>query len=161
MKTTIKFAALLLTLTVLASACNKTKTNSKRFINAGEWTVTELSVDGTNEDELPEWHIKDCEIYDESCHGDWENEEGGHTEFVWQFRDKGDVFEISRQAEEEGDDHDHEHEHNHAEEEAIAQCYAFSGVYEVVERKKKSMEFKSTATLGHSGSTVVIKIEKK
>ena len=57
--------------------------------------------------------------------------------------------------------HSEIHVHNHADEEVAEQCYNFSGVYEVVSAKKKAMEFSSTATLGHTGSTVVIKIEKK
>ncbi len=145
------------TIVLLLSACNKTNVNSNRFIDGGEWTVTELSVDGTNEDELPSWHIEECDVYAESCHGEWENEEGGHAEFVWQFRDKGQTLEISRQA---GEHEGHDHGHDHAEEEANAQCYAFSGVYDVVEDGKDMMEFKSVATLGHAGSAVVIKIQK-
>ncbi len=157
MKTSL-YTVTLVFAVVFMTACNKTKTYSKRLMKAGEWKVTELSVNGTNEAELPSWDINDCDIYDEPCLGDWENEEGGHSEFIWQFRDKGKTFEISRQAEEE---EGHEHEHDHAEEEAAAQCYAFSGTYEVEEHKKDKMEFKSTSTLGHSGQTVVIKIEKK
>ena len=159
----IKTATLLLMVAILAAACNKTKTVSTRLIDAGEWTVTELSVDGTNEAELPGWHIKSCKIYEESCHGEWKNDEGGEAEFIWQFREKGKTLEISRQEGEEGHDHDHGHDHghDHAAEEAIAQCYAFSGVYEVVEDGKENMEFKSTVTVGHAGKTVVLKIQKK
>ena len=157
MNTKIKAVTLLFAVALMAVACNKTQSTSNRFIKAGEWKVTELSVDGTNADELPHWEIEDCEIYDESCHAEWANDEGGHAEFVWQFRDSGDTFEISRQA---GEHDGHDHGHDHAEEEAIAQCYSFSGVYEVKERKKDMMEFTSTATLGNPGSTVVIKIEK-
>ena len=139
--------------------CNKTKKTSNRLIKAGEWKVTELSVDGTNEDELPTWEISDCDIYNESCTGEWENDEGGHTEFIWQFRDKGDTFEISRQAEE--DEHGHSHSHDHADEEVAEQCYNFSGVYEVVSSSKDEMEFKSTVTTGYNGQEVVIKISKQ
>ena len=81
MKTSIKTITLLLAVGLLATACNKTRTNSNRLIKGGEWTVTELSVDGTSEAELPSWEIEDCEIYDESCHAEWANEEGGHAEF--------------------------------------------------------------------------------
>lgn len=153
MRTNIKTAILVLSVAFLAAACNKSKTYSNRLIKSGEWTVTELSVDGTNESELPNWHIEECDIYAESCHGEWENAEGGHAEFIWQFRDKGKTFEISRQ---EGS-----HSHSHADEEAAAQCYAFSGIYDVIKHKKKSMEFATTTAQGHSGKTVVIKIEKQ
>ncbi len=139
------------------SSCNKTKKVSKRFMKSGEWKVTELSVDGVNEDELPTWEIEDCDIYKESCEGEWKNDEGGHSEFIWQFREKGETFEISRQAEEEAG---HSHTHDHAAEEAAAQCYNFSGVYEVISSKKDEMEFRSTATAGHNGKQVVIKISK-
>ena len=96
MRINIKVATLVLSVALLAAGCNKSKTYSKRLIKAGEWTVTELSVDGTNEAELPSWHIQLCDIYAQSCYADWENEEGGHAEFIWQFRDKGKTFEISR-----------------------------------------------------------------
>lgn len=135
-------------------ACNKSKKYSNRLMKAGDWHVTELSVDGVNEAELPEWHIEDCDIYEESCYGEWENAEGGHAEFIWQFRDKGETFEISRQEAEDG------HTHDHASEEAVAQCLNFSGVYEVVSHKKDQMEFKSTTAYGFNGKTVIIKIEK-
>jgi len=158
MRSSLTIALHISTMAFLGTACNKTKTNSNRLMKAGEWTITELSVDGTNEAELPEWEIEDCDIYDESCHGEWKNEEGGHSEFVWQFRNSGDDFEISRQAEEE---EGHSHEEDHAAEEAAAQCFAFSGIYEVVTRKKDEMEFTSTTTEGYPGSTVVIKISKK
>ncbi len=147
----------MITLLIGVVSCNKTKSTSKKFMKAGEWKVTELSVDGTNEDELPTWEVSDCEIYAESCMAEWKNDEGGHAEFVWQFRDKGDTFEISYQAEEEG----HEHEHDHAAEEAAAQAYNFSGIYTVVDKSKKNMEFSSSATLGYNGSAVTIKIEKQ
>ena len=79
MKTSIKTLTLLLAVGLLATACNKTRTNSNRLIKGGEWTVTELSVDGTSEDELPTWEIDECDIYDESCTGEWANDEGGHA----------------------------------------------------------------------------------
>ena len=139
----------------VVSSCNKTKITSERFIKAGEWKVTELSVDGVNEDELPKWEIEDCDIYEESCFGEWKNEEGGHAEFIWQFSEKANTFEISHQASDE-----HDHEGDHAAEEAAVQAYNYSGVYEVIEKSKTEMEFESSRTSGHSGNTVKIKIEK-
>lgn len=142
---------------LILASCNKTNKVSNQFIDAGEWNATTLSVDGTQEDELPILEIMACEIYDEVCMGEWKNEEGGHAVIAWQFRDKGETFEISSQgAEEEGEGH----EHDHAEEEALAQSYAFSGVYTVTSSDKDVMEFSSTATLGHPGQTVVLRIEK-
>lgn len=156
---TVKLVALSTILIVGAAACNKTKSTSKKFMKAGEWTITELSVDGTNEDELPTWEIEDCDLYNESCFGEWKNEEGGHAEFIWQFREDANTFEISHQAEEE--DHDHEEEHDHAAEEAAEQAYNFSGVYDVVVKDKEAMEFSSTGTSGFPGQMVSIKLQKK
>ncbi|MFK8037130.1 MAG: hypothetical protein AB8B74_02485 [Crocinitomicaceae bacterium] len=158
----IKIMTLSAILLVGMSACNKTKSTSNKFIKAGEWTISELSVDGTNEDELPIWEIEDCDLYNESCFGEWKNDEGGHAEFIWQFREKANTLEISHQIKEEEDDHDHEgEEHDHAAEEAAEQAYNFSGVYEVVKNDKESMEFSSSSTAGFPGQAVVIKIEKK
>lgn len=138
---------------IAVSSCNKTKVNSERFIKTGDWKVTELSINGVNEEELPTWEIDDCDVYDESCFGEWKNDEGGHAEFVWQFREKANAFEISHQD-------SGEHEHEHADEEAAEQAYSFSGVYEVVEKSKKTMKFQSMSTIGNNGSSVKITIEK-
>lgn len=152
--------SLILTVTVLAfgTACNKTKKVSKRFIDAGEWKVATLTVDGTAEDELPELEIEDCEIYtDAPCKGEWKNEEGGHAEFYWQFREKGETFEISHQAESEEEGH----AHDHAAEEAAEQCYHFSGIYQVISSSKDRIELSSTTTVGYPGNTVSLIMEKK
>lgn len=165
MKNIINSISLLALVLIVATSCNKTEKVSDNFISAGDWTITELSVDGTNEAELPEWEIKACDIYAASCEGHWKNDEGGETEFIWQFREKGKTFEISHQgaeAEESDDDHDdHDHDHDHAGMEVAVQAYNFSGVYEVLECSKDAMKFQSTAALGHSGKTVVISIAKK
>lgn len=133
------------------SACSKTKVSTNK-IGGEEWHVTELSVDGVNEDELPHLMFNDCNAYEESCTGQWKNHEGGKSNFAWQFRNKGKTFEISNQSELTGD---------HAQDEAVLQCQNFSGVYEVIERKKESMELKSKTTLAYSNQTVVIKLEKE
>jgi len=151
---TMAFSAILL---IGAAACNKTKSTSKKFMDAGEWTITELSIDGTNEDELPTWEIEDCDLYNESCFGEWKNEEGGRAEFIWQFREKANTFEISHQAEE----GEHDLEEDHAATEAAEQAYNFSGVYEVVNKEKEAMEFSSKNTSGFPGQMVSIKIQKK
>lgn len=159
MKRILIVAAGMLFLTGLNS-CNKVKSTSKRLMKTGDWKVTELSVNGVNEEELPKWEIDDCDIYDESCFGEWKNDEGGHAEFIWQFREKGEVFELSYQAEEHDHEEEGEHEHDHAAEEAAEQAANFSGVYEVEKKEKKVMEFTSSSTVGYSGSRVKIKVEK-
>lgn len=137
------------------SSCNKTKTTAKRFMKAGKWEVSELSVDATNEDELPTWEIGDCDIYKESCFGKWENEEGGQTNFVWQFSEKANTFEISHQIIGEVDEEDHPFQ------DVADQAYKFSGVYNVEKRKKDNMIFTSSQTVGFPNQNVKIEIKKK
>jgi len=153
MKRYSKIIIAVFSIAVLAVSCNKTKSTSKRLMKAGEWTVTELSVDGVNQEELPHWVIGDCNIYEESCVGSWQNDEGGATDFIWQVTSNGDSFVISRQGPDEGLEH--------ADEEMATQCFEFSGTYEIVESKKTTMKFTSTATEGFSGQTAVISLEKK
>lgn len=151
MKKIILLASTILIVALVFTACNKTKMYENR-LDGGEWNVTELSVDGVNETELPHWNIGDCDAYKESCTGEWKNHEGGNGKFVWQFREKGGKFEISNQSELTGD---------HAQDEVVMQCQNFSGVYDVIEHEKKSMKFESLATLGFTGKKVVITIEKE
>ncbi len=160
MKKIILLASVILTVALVFTACNKTKIYANR-LDGGDWKVTELSVDGTNEAELPKWTIGDCDAYKESCTGDWKNDHNHTAKFAWQFREKGKKFEISNQSKVEdvtagltGDMFFHA-------EELADQCVNFSGTYEVVEHKRKMMEFKSTTTIGFSGKTVIIKIEKE
>ncbi len=159
MKKSILFLSMVAVAILVVAACSKTNKATKRLIKAGEWTVTELSVDGTNEAELPKWDISNCDPYSEVCIGKWENDEGGHADFAWQFNNNGGQFTISHQAEDH--DHEHEHEHDHATEEAAAQAYAFSGTYTVEESSKTKMRFTTTAATGYPGQSVVIVIEKK
>lgn len=44
-------------------------------------------------------------------------------------------------------------------EEVEQQIFKFSGDYEVVERKRKSMTFESNSTVGFEGEKVVIRVE--
>lgn len=138
---------------LLVASCNKTKATSKCFIKAGEWAVTELSVNGENQEELPHLVIGDCDIYKESCIGSWQNDEGGASDFVWQFNNNGTSFIISRQGPEEGLEH--------ADEEMATQCFEFSGTYDVVENEKTKMKFTSSIIDAFPGQSVVITIEKK
>ncbi|XOV67985.1 MAG: hypothetical protein ACFHU9_02205 [Fluviicola sp.] len=159
MKKSIVYLSMITTAIFFVAACSKTNQNTKRLFKAGEWKVTELSVDGTNEAELPTWEISKCDPYEEVCIGKWENDEGGHADFAWQFNNDGAQFVISHQAEDH--DHEHEHEHDHAAEEAAEQAYNFSGTYNVEESGKKKMRFTTTNAVGYPGQSVVIVIEKK
>lgn len=138
-------------LVIVFVSCNKTKKYSKR-IDGNEWTVVELSVDGVNETNIPIIEFDKCNIYKESCKGEWKNNNGGEAHMAWQFRENGTLFEISNQS---------DHIHKTEDIEAINQCIKFSGIYEVLENKKKNMAFKSSSLHGFPGKTVVMKLEKK
>ncbi|MDG1147123.1 MAG: hypothetical protein P8N52_02335 [Crocinitomicaceae bacterium] len=153
MKKYIKLFVAVFSIALLSVSCNKTKSTSKRLMKAGEWNVSELSVDGVSQEELPHWVIGDCDIYNESCVGSWQNDEGGATDFIWQVTNNGDSFTISRQGPEEGLEH--------ADQEVAVQCFEFSGTYDILESDKKTMKLTSTATDGFSGQTAIITLEKK
>jgi len=155
MKTLILFVAI-----ITFFACNKTKLYTNR-LDGGEWSVTSLTVDGTNQDELPHWNINECDAYDETCIAEWKDHHSNIAKFAWQFRDKGKAFEISNQTSfEEATEGLSGHDF-FAAEENLDQCQSFSGVYEVVTHKKKEMEFKSNSTVGYPEQTVIIKIVKQ
>jgi hypothetical protein len=140
----------------ILTACNKTKQSSSRLMKGGRWEVTELTVDGTAQTVLPDLIIEDCDIYDETCYGEWEGG-GGHAYFAWQFRDKGKVFELSRQNMPEDDGHSHGAAGLAMEQ----QCYDFSGVYQVEESSSTAFTFTSSSTAGFSGKKVVMKLAKE
>lgn len=62
MKKIILLASVTLIVALVFTACNKTKMYANR-LDGGEWKVTELSVDGVNEAELPHWNIADRMIH--------------------------------------------------------------------------------------------------
>lgn len=142
-----------LSIAMLVASCNKTKSASKKFVRAGEWNVTELSVDGESQEELPHLLIGDCDLYNESCIGSWQNDEGGATDFIWQITNGAKSFVISRQGPDAGLEH--------ADEEMATQCFEFSGTYEIIENEKTRMKLKSTATEGFPGQTAIITLGKK
>lgn len=154
--------ALVLALFGLAlTSCNKTVKISNQLAGA-TWNVTELTVDGTSAAFIPVLEFEECDVFEELCVGKWMDDDGEHVEFYWQVRSSNDEFEISYFAEE--DDHDEEEEegHEHGGTAALSlQCAALSGVYQIVEQDKNSMLVSSTATVGHTGETVRIKIEKQ
>lgn len=136
---------------VLLSGCNKTKSVSNR-LDDQKWTVTELSVDGVGQTQLPKIKFKECEIYKESCTGLWYLGEEGHAGIAWQIRDKGKTMEISNQA---------DHAHGIEDVKASEQCIAFAGVYKVISSKRKKMEFETTAAFAYPGKKVVLKMERQ
>ncbi|RYM35506.1 hypothetical protein ERX46_00525 [Brumimicrobium glaciale] len=148
-----KLTILLLATAFIFAACDKNNRASKKLMKAGTWEVVELSVDGQNITPLPTWQVNDCDIYETLCTATW-TLEGKQSQFYWQFNEKAELFTISRiVAPEDCEDF--------YTEEVEQQTFKFSGDYEVVERKRKSMTFESSKTLGFEGEKVVIRVEKK
>jgi hypothetical protein len=148
-----KATILLFALAFILVACDKNKRASKKLMKAGTWEVVELSVDGQNTSPLPTWDVNDCDIYETLCTASWKLE-GKQSQFYWQFNKKAELFTISRiVAPEDCEDF--------YTEEVEQQTFKFSGDYEVVERKRKTMTFESAKTLGFEGNTVVIRIERR
>lgn len=129
-------------------ACDKNKKLSKRL--SGEtWKVSTFTVGGAAKQDLAEINFDDCNIYDENCTATWMLE-GQSANFIWQFREKGKVFEISNQSSLSTDI-----------EPAILQCMNLSGIYDVTDNGKTSMTISSNATFGYEGQSVEIKLAKQ
>lgn len=145
---------LTLVIAIIVVACDKDKRASKRFMRPGTWEVTKLTVDGNNVTTgAVEWHVSECDIYENLCTGGWDLEEK-QSRFYWQFNEKASVFTLSRVvAPEDCEDF--------YTEEVEQMTYKFSGEYTVIESKRKSKIFESRKTIGHDGSTVRIEMEWK
>ncbi len=131
-------------------SCSKTKRYSKR-LDANKWQVKEITIDGVAESNLPEILFKECDVYNESCEGSWITPEGGRSSFIWQFRNNGKEFEISNQT---------DHVHNFQDVKAAEQCINYSGVYKVIDSKRKLLYIETTNSFGHKGKVVKITFEK-
>jgi len=136
---------------ILVSACNKT-THYSNLLTGEKWAITEFTVDGDPQEELPHLEFEDCKIYDESCTGDLVTHEGGKAHFIWQIRDKGKTFEYSDQT---------EHTHAEADHHAIEISAALSGIFSIEEKSRKTMTMNSSALNGFIGKKVIIKLEKE
>ena len=148
--TKAKIVQAILFISLLLMFCDKNKQFSRRLDN-DKWEVTTLSVDGKNQDTLPIIKFTFCQIYEETCTGSWSSLDG-KARIAWQFRDGGKTFELSNQT---------NHGHNLADLNSANQCIRFTGVYEVVNYKRKSLEVKSLKTFGYPGKTVIMKMEKQ
>ncbi len=146
----VKYLLFILTSALLVF-CNKTKSVSNK-LDGQRWIVTELSVEGVNQEKLPLIKFSDCEIYKETCKGLWYLGETGHAGLVWQIRDKGKTLEISNQA---------DHAHTIEDVKAGEQCIAFSGVYKIRKSKRNYFEAESMNAYGFSGKKVILKMERK
>lgn len=139
---------------ITLSGCDKDKRHAKR-LGGEKWQVTELTMDGASQPDMPLLEFEECDIYNELCIGTWSNNAGGKSYFIWQFRNKATSFEISNQstiATAGGVD---------ANEQAVIQCSDYSGIYQVVESKKSKMRFEALSTLGSGGKKVTMTIEKQ
>lgn len=133
---------------MVLSSCNKDKNISGRL--SGEiWDVKSISVAGVTNNDLPELTFDDCKIYKESCTANW-SLDNVEADFIWQFRDNGNTFEISNQSKVTEDL-----------ESSIIQCMNLSGIYDVTESSKTTLSITSSATIGYEGESVVIEMEKQ
>ena len=135
-------------LTIFLLSCNKDRKISNS-IDGETWVVTEIIVGNLSQSDLPSLQFDECKIYKETCNASWAL---GLTaaNFAWQFREKGNLFEISNQSVLTED-----------REPAIIQCTNFSGVYEVLEKDKSNMKISSTSTVGYSDTEVLLTLELK
>lgn len=134
---------------MLIGSCDKNKFYSRR-VDDNKWQVSELSVNGVKQDTLPLIKFDFCDIYEETCEGSWSAADG-KAQIAWQFRDKGKTLEISNQT---------DHGHDLADIRAAQQCIRLSGVYSVVDSKRKYLELKSETTFGYPNKTVIMKLKR-
>lgn len=131
--------------------CNKSKMYSNR-VEGNKWKITTITVNGNSQGNLPELLFKDCDIYNESCEGSWITGDDGRAQFAWQFRDRGKTVEIINQT---------DHVHGFQDVKAAEQCIEYSGVYEVIKCRRKSLSIKGKNAHGHAGEEVSIEMERK
>ncbi|CAG5086961.1 hypothetical protein CRYO30217_03351 [Parvicella tangerina] len=152
----IKYFLLLFVGVSLLSSCNKEERYSKRWMQkevmSGEWQVSEITVDGVSETVIPTLRIDDCDIYADTCTGQWITGDNS-ADFIWQFQDKGKEFVLYRR---DGADCC-----DFITDISEIQCYNYSGNYEVIKAKKKEMSFESNTTVGYEGSTVKLVLTRK
>jgi hypothetical protein len=148
-----KLTILLSILLLAAAGCDKDKRASKRLMNAGTWKVKTLTVDGQAQDiENMTWVVSECDIYEDLCIAQWKIDTKSSL-FYWQFNEKAQTFTVSRVvAPEDCEDF--------YTEEVEQLTYLLSGEYKVIETKRKTKRFESSATIGHPNKTVVIEVER-
>jgi hypothetical protein len=118
------------------------------------WTVQSITINDTLSEISGEWEItQGVNIYDSVPQAYWK-QNAYDAIFQWQFHEKAKKFYINYQV-------------------LCEECEpntldtldyfanALSGEYDVLQRKRKSMEFESSTTLGFSGKTVRIELTKK
>lgn len=128
--------------------CNKDKKFSNR-IDGESWKASKIQISDNEITDLPTLTFDECKIYKENCTGIWILN-GVESNFAWQFRDKGTLFEISNQS-----------IVTQSQESAIIQCMNLSGVYNVDEQTKEILIISSESTIGYTNSKVIIELEKQ
>jgi hypothetical protein len=149
----IKFSYVSIIFLLILSSCNKEKRNSNKLMKGEVWEVKLISVDGEDKQVYGKWSIEtDVDIYDTVPRTEWKFSDQDAV-FEWQFDDKGKSFHLQyvQLCEESAGDQLDALDY---------QTYALSGKYEVERHGKNKMEYKSTATLGYTGKTVEISIQR-
>lgn len=131
-------------------SCNKTKQHSK-WLTGETWKVSEVTIDGNSFGLLPQFKFDECDIYDEICFGNLIVENTSMANFAWQIREKGSIFELSDQTQNVSESN----------EEAVSFSSSFSGIYDVNQMDKKSMELESNNCKRYPGKKVIIKLNKE
>ena len=148
-----KLTILTMILALLFVACDKNNRASKRLMRPGNWVITELTVDGSNyTNEAIFWSINSCDIEAALCTGTWNLAEK-NSQFYWQFNENAELFKLSRiVAPEDCEDF--------YTEEVEQLTYLLSGEYKVIETKRKTKRFESSATIGYPSMQVMIEVER-
>ena len=146
---------LLLFVVLFFSACNKDKRASKRCMRAGTWQITELLHKDTAllSQDLPEWFISDCDIFEKLCEGQFLFNDQ-QSAFYWQFNNDAEEFTLSRI----GIPADTADFYT---EEVEWLTYQLSGTYQVMESSRKIKKFRSFNTHGFPTDKIEITLERK
>jgi hypothetical protein len=126
-------------LAITISACNKDKYYSKRLMKGETWTVQSIKINDTLSDISGAWEItQGVNIYDSVPQAFWK-QSSNDAIFQWQFHEKAKKFYINYQVLcQECEPNTLDTLDNFAN--------ALSGEYDVLQRKRKIMEFERTTT---------------
>lgn len=144
---------IILSILLVLASCNKDKCQSKKLMRGETWRISQLMIDGQSEDVVKKMVFSKCDIYDEYCTALWISNDNDTTSFYWQMNERGSEFKLIRY-----NDADSCCSQSTA---ADYYCFQLSGIYQVIKAKKKEMIFESTTTIGYSGSTVRMVLERQ
>jgi hypothetical protein len=138
---------------LIAFSCNKDKRYSKQLMRGETWRVSQLEINGASQEVVRKLVFSTCDIYEEYCQALWIASNNDTTTFYWQINEKGKEFRLMR--------------YNDADScctssnTADYYCFQLSGNYSLVESKRKIKIIESTTTVGYSGSTVRMVLERE